>query len=131
MIASEQKKIITLGSAAGSIAMIQPPPDFFAYRASKVALHLLMKNVALQLAEQGVTVGLINPGLVDTRGFAKIGPDDPVPDDYKQVVALIRSGALELSTPAEAVAELISLIDELAPQQSGIFLNVGGETLPW
>jgi NAD(P)-dependent dehydrogenase (short-subunit alcohol dehydrogenase family) len=131
VIASEQKKIITLGSAAGSIGMIQPPPDFFAYRASKVALHLLMKNVALQLAEQGVIVGLINPGLVDTRGFAKIGPDDPVPDDYKQVVALIRSGALQLSTPAEAVTELISLIDELAPQQSGSFLNVGGETLPW
>lgn len=131
VIASEQKKIITLGSAAGSIAMINPPPDFFAYRSSKVALHLLMKNVALQLADQGVVVGLINPGLVDTRGFAQIGPDDPVPEDYKQVVALIRSGALQLSTPEEAVADMISLIDKLTPQQSGVFLNVGGETLPW
>lgn len=131
VIASSQKKIITLGSAAGSISMISSPPDFFAYRSSKVALHLLMRNVALQLADQGVTVGLINPGLVDTRGFAKIGPDDPVPEDYQQVVAMIRSGALRLSTPEEAVGRMISLIDNLSPQQSGIFLNAGGETLPW
>ena len=40
--ASRQKKIITLGSAAGSIQMLNDPPDFYAYRASKAALHLLM-----------------------------------------------------------------------------------------
>jgi len=131
VLASTQKKIVTLGSAAGSIQMINPPPDFYAYRASKAALHLLMKNVALQLADQGVLVGLINPGLVDTRGFAKIGPDDPVPEDYKQVVAMIRSGALKLSTPEEAVGQMIPLIDNLTAEQSGVFLNADGQTLPW
>jgi len=131
VIASAQKKIVTLGSAAGSIQMISPPPDFYAYRASKAALHLLMKNVALQLADQGVLVGLINPGLVDTRGFAEIGPDDPVPDDYKQIMELIRSGALKLSTPAEAVAQMIPLIENLTPEQSGRFLNADGQVLPW
>lgn len=131
VLASTQKKIVTLGSAAGSIQMINPPPDFYAYRASKAALHLLMKNVALQLADQGVRVGLINPGLVDTRGFAKIGPDDPVPEDYKQVVAMIRSGALKLSTPEESVGQMIPLIENLTVQQSGVFLNADGQTLPW
>jgi len=131
VLASTQKKIVTLGSAAGSIQMINPPPDFYAYRASKAALHLLMKNVALQLADQGVLVGLINPGLVDTRGFAKIGPDDPVPEDYQQVVAMIRSGALKLSTPEEAVGQMIPLIDNLTAEQSGVFLNADGQTLPW
>ena len=112
--------------------MINPPPDFFAYRSSKVALHLLMKNVALQLAEQGVLVALINPGLVDTRGFAQMGLDDaPVPEDYQQVVALIRSGALKLSTPEEAVDQMIPLIENLAPEQSGLFLNADGQVLPW
>jgi len=131
VLASTQKKIVTLGSAAGSIQMINPPPDFYAYRASKAALHLLTKNIALQLADQGVLVGLINPGLVDTRGFASIGPDDPVPEDYKQVVAMIRSGALKLSTPEEAVGQMIPLIENLTPQQSGVFLNADGQTLPW
>lgn len=131
VIASRQKKIITLGSAAGSIRMIGPPPDFYAYRASKTALHLLMRNVALALADEGVIVGLINPGLVDTRGFSSIGPDDPVPEDFRQIVTLIRSGALKLSTPTEAVDRMILLIDNLAPEQSGVFLNVDGQVLPW
>ena len=131
VLSSNKKKIVTLGSAAGSIRMINPPPDFYAYRASKAALHLLMKNIALDLADQGVLVGLINPGLVDTRGFAEIGPDDPVPEDYKIVVEMIRSGALKLSTPEEAVGMIIPLIDGLTPQQSGVFLNADGQQLPW
>ncbi|MBT8444253.1 MAG: SDR family oxidoreductase, partial [Gammaproteobacteria bacterium] len=131
VVASNTKKIVTLGSAAGSITMINPPPDFYAYRASKAALHLLMKNVALDLADKGVLVGLINPGLVDTRGFADIGPDDPVPEDYKVVVEMIRSGALKLSTPEESVGLMIPLIDDLTPEQSGVFLNATGQQLPW
>lgn len=129
--ASGQKKIITLGSAAGSIEMIRPPPDFYAYRASKAALHLLMKNVALDLAGEGILVGLINPGLVDTRGFADIGPDDPVPDDYKQVVELLRSGVLTLSTPEEAVDKMIGQIDSLTSEQSGRFIDADGQAMPW
>jgi NAD(P)-dependent dehydrogenase (short-subunit alcohol dehydrogenase family) len=129
--ASNHKRIITLGSAAGSIQMINPPPDFYAYRASKAALHLLMKNVALDVADEGILVGLINPGLVDTRGFADIGPDDPVPEDFKQVVKLLRSGALTLSTPEESVGKMIVLIDNLSAEQSGVFLNADGQTMPW
>lgn len=131
VLASSGKKIITLGSAAGSIQMIIPPPDFYAYRSSKAALHLLMKSVSLQLADQGVRVGLINPGLVDTRGFADIAPDDPVPEDYKKIVALIRDGTLKLSTPEEAVGLMIPLIENLSAEQSGKFLNADGQILPW
>lgn len=129
--ASQRKRIITLGSAAGSIAMINPPPDFYAYRASKAALHLLMKNVALDLAQEGIVVGLINPGLVDTRGFAEIGPDDPVPEDYRQVVKLLRSGVLTLSTPEEAVGKMLVLIDNLTTEQSGAFVDADGQVMPW
>jgi NAD(P)-dependent dehydrogenase (short-subunit alcohol dehydrogenase family) len=111
--------------------MINPPPDFYAYRASKAALHLLMKNVALDVADQGILVGLINPGLVDTRGFADIGPEDPVPDDFKQVVELLRSGALTLSTPEEAVGKMMVLIDRLTAEQSGVFLSADGQVIPW
>lgn len=129
--ASRQKKIVTLGSSAGSIAMLNAPPDFYAYRASKAALHLLMRNVSLELSSQDIVVGLINPGLVDTRGFAQIGPDDPVPEDYAQVIKLIRSGALELTTPQEAVKRMIGLIDSLSREQSGQFLSAEGQALPW
>ena len=124
-------KVIILGSAAGSNGYLQPPADFYSYRASKAALHFIAHNLALELAEENVPVGLINPGLVDTRGLAKIGPDDPVPEDFKQIVTLIRSGAITLISPEESVENMRALIADLSPEQSGIFLNYDGKTLPW
>jgi NAD(P)-dependent dehydrogenase (short-subunit alcohol dehydrogenase family) len=124
-------KIIVLGSAAGSNGYLRPPADFYSYRASKAALHFLMHNLSLELADENIIVGLINPGLVDTRGFAAIGPDDPVPDDYAQIVKLIRAGVIELTTPEEAVRAMMQLIDELTSAQSGVFLNFDGQVMPW
>jgi NAD(P)-dependent dehydrogenase (short-subunit alcohol dehydrogenase family) len=124
-------KIITLGSAAGSNGYLKPPADFYSYRASKAALHFLVHNMSLELASEGIVMGLINPGLVDTRGLADIGPDDPVPDDFAQIVKLIRAGVIELTPPPEAVAAMITLIAELTPEQSGQFLNFDGQVLPW
>jgi NAD(P)-dependent dehydrogenase (short-subunit alcohol dehydrogenase family) len=124
-------KVITLGSAAGSNGYLQPPADFYSYRASKAATHLLMHNLANELADDGIVVGLINPGMVDTRGLADIGPDDPVPDDFAQIVKLIRAGVIELTPPAEAVAAMIDLIAGLTPEQSGVFINFDGQVMPW
>jgi NAD(P)-dependent dehydrogenase (short-subunit alcohol dehydrogenase family) len=124
-------KIVVLGSAAGSNGYLRPPADFYSYRASKAAAHFIAHALALELQEEGIVVGLINPGLVDTRGLADIGPDDPVPEDFQQIVKLIRSGAIELSTPEESVAAMRELIDGLTPEQSGRFLNFDGQQMPW
>ena len=124
-------KVIILGSAAGSNGYLKPPADFYSYRASKAALHFLAHNLALELAPDGVVVGLINPGLVDTRGLSDIGPDDPVPDDYAQIVKLIRAGVIELSPPKDAVSAMRQLIDSLSMEQSGVLLNFNGQVMPW
>jgi NAD(P)-dependent dehydrogenase (short-subunit alcohol dehydrogenase family) len=124
-------KIVVLGSAAGSNGYLRPPADFYSYRASKAALHFMAHNLALDLADEGIIVGLINPGLVDTRGLADIGPDDPVPDDYAQIVKLIRAGVIELSSPEESVSKMRELIENLSEEQSGVFLNYDGQKLPW
>ncbi|MDP6695692.1 MAG: SDR family NAD(P)-dependent oxidoreductase, partial [Gammaproteobacteria bacterium] len=124
-------KIITLGSAAGSNGYLRPPADFYSYRATKAASHFLMHNLSLELAGEGIVVGLINPGLVDTRGLSKIGPDDPVPEDFKEIVKKIRSGVLTLTSPEESVRDMRALIDSLTMEQSGIFLNADGQTMPW
>jgi NAD(P)-dependent dehydrogenase (short-subunit alcohol dehydrogenase family) len=124
-------KIIMLGSAAGSNGYLRPPADFYSYRASKAALHFLVHNLSLELQEDNIVVGLLNPGMVDTRGLGAIGPDDPVPEDYAQIVRLIRAGVIELSTPEDSVKAMMKLIDELTLQQSGVFLNFDGEVMPW
>ena len=124
-------KVVILGSAAGSNGYLRPPADFYSYRASKAALHFLAHNLALEFAEQQITVALINPGLVDTRGLAKLGPEDPIPEDYKNIVRLIRSGAIELITPEESVTAMRKLIAEVGPEQSGVFLNYDGQVMPW
>jgi len=129
---SEQKKIVTLGSAAGSIGSINGHPDLYAYRASKAALHLLMRNLSFELQDEGIMVGLINPGLVDTRGFADmLSGEKETPDDFKQIVSLLEAGVLKLSTPEEAVKLMIARIDELGPETSGVFINADGAPIPW
>ena len=128
----QQKKIITLGSAAGSIAAINGYADLYAYRASKAALHLLMRNLSIDLADEGIIVGLINPGLVDTRGFADmLAGKKPTPPEFAQIVALLKAGVIQLSTPEEAVTQMRTLIANLSPEQSGVFLNADGAPLPW
>lgn len=124
-------KIVTLGSAAASNGYLRPPADFYSYRASKAATQFWMHNLSLQLASEGIIVGLINPGLVDTRGLSDLGPNDPVPEDFVQIVKLIRAGAIELSRPEDSVKAMIALIDSLTPEQSGAFLNFDGQPMPW
>jgi NAD(P)-dependent dehydrogenase (short-subunit alcohol dehydrogenase family) len=98
--------------------------DALAEKYSDTPIDVLLNNAALLGSRS-------DQGLVDTRGLGDIGPDDPVPDDFKKVVKLLRSGALTLSTPEKAVSRMMVLIDGLTPQQSGVFLSADGQSLPW
>jgi NAD(P)-dependent dehydrogenase (short-subunit alcohol dehydrogenase family) len=129
--ASELRKIVFLGSAAASIALLRQPANLYAYRASKAALHLVAHYLALDLAPQGIRVGLVNPGLADTRGLLDLGPDDTPPPDLAPIVALVRAGVISLITAAEAVSGMIRAIDALDDSTSGRFLNYDGQELPW
>lgn len=129
--AGGQKKIIFLGSSAGSISMLQPPANLYAYRASKAALHLVARNLALDLKARGLIVGLVNPGLVDTRGLLDLTADDPGPPDLQHVVKLVRAGVIPLIRPAPSVTGMRALIDSWTLEQSGQFLNYDGQSLPW
>ena len=129
--ASSQKKIVTLGSAAASHGLLNPPPNYYAYRASKAALNLLMHNLALDVGRRGVLVALVNPGLVDTRGVMALKPGEAPPEEFAAIMPLIRAGKIRLITPAESVTAMLKLVDGLSPAQSGVFLNYDGTTLPW
>jgi NAD(P)-dependent dehydrogenase (short-subunit alcohol dehydrogenase family) len=131
VMASGQKKIVTLSSAAGSNGMLRSPANLYPYRASKAALNLLMHNLALDVAARGIIVGLINPGLVDTRGVLALKPGEAPPEEFAALMPLIRAGKIQLITPQASVSAMLKLIDGLTPPQSGTFLNYDGQTLPW
>jgi len=129
--AGSHRKIIFLGSAAGSIGLLKPPANLYAYRASKAALHLLARNLSLDLSSRGLIVGLVNPGLVDTRGLLDLAADDPGPPDLEHLVKLVRAGVVPLIRAAASVSGMRALIDAWTLEQSGQFLNYDAQPLPW
>jgi NAD(P)-dependent dehydrogenase (short-subunit alcohol dehydrogenase family) len=129
--ASQQKTIVILGSAAGSNGLLSRGNALYAYRSSKAAVHIAAHRMAHDLADQGIRVALINPGVVDTRGILDLRPGDPVPEAFKPLLPLIESGQLNLIRPAESVAGMRNIIENLTAEQAGRFINYDGAEIPW
>ena len=87
------------------------------YRASKAALNMLVRNLAIELARthpHAVAVTL-HPGTVDTglsRPFQSGVPDG------------------KLFTPQQSAAYLLSVIDRLTPEDSGKCFDWNGQEVP-
>jgi NAD(P)-dependent dehydrogenase (short-subunit alcohol dehydrogenase family) len=129
--ASAQRKMMFMGSTAGSTGSIVGPVKLFAYCPAKAALHSMVRGLHLNLAPEGITVGLLEPGVVDTQGFADVAPGEAAPYGMDIVVALLREGKLQMATPAEAVEALRKLIDDMTPETGGRLTRVDGVVLPW
>lgn len=114
--ASEQKKIMNISSAVGSVSMTFGGQNF--YRASKAALNMSMRTIAKELRRSDIPgrneiiIGLIHPGVVATD-FAK---NVPIP----------------MISPEESAASVIAVIDDFNDvRQSGDFMSYTGKELPW
>lgn len=81
----------------------------YGYRASKAALNMIGKSLALDLKPLGVAVALLHPGMVKTD---MVGPHGQV-------------------EPEVAAAGLLARIDELTLSTTGGFWHANGESLPW
>lgn len=106
--ASERKLIAVQSSKMGSIAD-NSSGGYYAYRASKAALNMIAKGLAVDLAGRGVIVVTLHPGWVRTRMG---GPSAPV-------------------TPEQCVAGQQALFARLAPFDTGKFFNYDGSPIPW
>ena len=104
---SEQKKMVTISSALGSIA--NTDTGLYAYRTSKAAVNMAMATLARELAPRGAIVAVLNPGWVKTdMGGAH--------------------AALEI---ADSIRSLRRVIADLSPAQNGRFLDYDGSEIPW
>ena len=105
---SKGKLIVIVTSGMDSIAD-NTSGGAFAYRSSKAAVNMLMRSLAVDLAPSGVTCVVINPGWVRTD----------------------MGGPHGTQTPAESIAKLRHLIEDLGRDQSGKFFNHDGREFAW
>lgn len=91
---------------------------WFSYRASKAALNMGLKTLAVewQRSLPNVAVAALHPGTTDTplsRPFQRNVPAD------------------QLFTPARSVADMLAVLRRLQASDSGRFWAFDGEELPW
>ncbi|MSO73468.1 MAG: SDR family oxidoreductase [Rhodospirillaceae bacterium] len=119
VVASQQKKIVSLTSIAGSVTVAGAAKNNpYWYRASKAAMHMGMRAVAADLKDKGVIVGIIGPGSVDTEMYAQYGTDY----GYKDPGVMI---------PAQSVEKIIKIIETLDQTSNNKLINSDGKTYPF
>jgi 3-oxoacyl-[acyl-carrier protein] reductase len=67
-------------------------PQLLAYSASKGAVDILTRDLALALGPKGITVNAVNPGLVRTEGTAGMTSNNEVVQNFAGQTALGRIG---------------------------------------
>jgi NAD(P)-dependent dehydrogenase (short-subunit alcohol dehydrogenase family) len=113
--AGKQKKILAITSQAGSFELDSGGlPGMYFYKSSKAALNMIMRNVAKDVKQHGIAVGILSPGMVNTAG--EIPPERRFP------------GLIE---PPESIAGMIEVIDALDLEQTGHFIRYTGDPQPW
>jgi NAD(P)-dependent dehydrogenase (short-subunit alcohol dehydrogenase family) len=113
--ASSQKKIVSITSRSGEISQPGYRGPYF-YRASKIALNMVMRVLADDLRERGVIVALVAPYPTDTEMLRTlIGPE----------------AAARQALPKDSVAGMIRVIAGLTLENSATPLLADGKTLPW
>ena len=105
--ASAVKRMVAVTSGMGSIA--ETGGGHIPYRTSKAALNMAWKNLALDYANDGIAVAVINPGWVQTDMG---GPGASI-------------------TAEQSITGMRGSIDTLSLEQSGRFLSWDGQELPW
>ncbi|NBB91615.1 MAG: SDR family NAD(P)-dependent oxidoreductase [Gammaproteobacteria bacterium] len=101
-------KVVIISSRVGSIAD-NGSGGAWGYRLSKAAANMAGMNLAHELADREIAVGLLHPGFVRTDMTGSRGDVEP----------------------AEAAAGLVERIDELSMETTGSFRHANGEELPW
>ncbi len=108
-VASSERKIFAFQSSLMGSIGDNGSGGAYAYRMSKCALNMAVKNMALDLSEQSIITVALHPGWVKTR----------------------MGGVQAPLTLAESVQGQQQLLFNLTKAQSGGFFNYDGNSLPW
>ena len=106
--ASELKRMAFLGSRMGSVGA-NDRGGGYVYRASKAALHAVVKSISIDQAPRGIISILLHPGAAKTA----------------------MAGARGTVEVADSVAGMIAIIGGAGANENGRLFNYTGEEIPW
>ena len=113
--ASDQKKIVSITSGAGSVSREGFSGGGMFYGVSKAALNMAMRQVRAELKDRDVVVAAIAPGLVATDMLAIARP----------------ASVSRAQTPAQSAAGIAAVIEGLEESYDGRPLNYDGSVMSW
>jgi NAD(P)-dependent dehydrogenase (short-subunit alcohol dehydrogenase family) len=102
------RRVVNITSKMGSFAD-NGEGGSYAYRLSKAALNMAMRNMHLELHPEGFITIAVHPGWVQTDMG---GPQAPL-------------------RPEESVRGMINVIDRLKAEDGGRFFSYEGQEIPW
>src|SRR5215207_9727519 len=109
--------IVNLSSAA---ARLGSPGQYVDYAASKGAIDSFTIGLAKEVAEEGIRVNAVRPGLIDTEIHASGGLPNRIME-FPSSIPMGRGG-----TPEEVAAAIVWLLSEEASYVTGSLLEVSG-----
>ncbi len=112
VLGGEQKKVVVITSGLSSLANTTRFGNLFYYRISKAGVNMAMRTLQAEVRERGVKVGILAPGMVDTRLLRQSGYEGP--------------GVIKAP---QSVTAVIGHIERLGQEAEMILYT--GDKLPW
>lgn len=109
MLQSRYGRIVAVGSRVG----VEPAAGLSAYGVSKAGLNALIKTIALENRDHGITANVVLPSTIDTAANRKAMPDA----DFSTWVA-----------PGKIAQQVLWLCSEAASETSGALIPVYGRS---
>ena len=106
--AGGDRKVVNITSRMGSIED-NSSGKAYEYRASKAALNMATKSLAIDYEDDGFVCVVLHPGWVQTD----------------------MGGAGAPVKPEDSISGMLRVIDRLSPDDNGDFLDFTGESIPW
>lgn len=120
ILAGQHKKVAGISAVVASFDVYpRIHHGLYFYKASKVALNMIMRNIALEGESVGISVAVLSPGVVHTSGEA-MDPDAMSPQ--------MRRAMVDIDTSVDG---MIDVIDNLTMEGSGKWYRYNGEIIPW
>ena len=113
----EFKRVVAISAKVGSISD-NGFGGWYAYRSSKAALNMLVRNLSIELPRRCKPVACVSlhPGTTESA----------LSEPFSQSLA-----KLKVHTPEETATNLLEVLDGLGESDNGTFLSWDGTELPW